>query len=44
MHGSQASGNSFLPHVLNKHVPGQCLCCVFLRRLRAHYKVLEWLL
>lgn len=40
----QASGNSFLSPVADKHVSGQCLCSVFLRRLCFHYKVLEWLL
>lgn len=44
MHESQASGNSFMLPVLDKHVLGQCLCSVFLRRRSAHYKVLEWLL
>lgn len=41
VHESQASGNSFLPPVLDKHVSGQCLCSVFLRRCCVHYKVLE---
>lgn len=44
VHESQASGNSFLPPVPHKHVSGQCLCIVFLRRCCVHYKVLEWLL
>lgn len=44
VHESQASGNSFLPSVADKHVSGQCLCDVVLRRRCIHYKVLEWLL
>lgn len=44
VHESQAPGNSSLPPVLDKHVSGQCLCSVFLRRCGIHYKVLEWLL
>lgn len=44
VHESQASGNSFLPPVPDKHVSGQCLCSVFLGRRCVHYKVLEWLL
>lgn len=35
---SQASGNSFLSPVADKHVSGQRLC---LRSRRVHYKVLE---
>lgn len=41
VHGSQASGNSFLTPAADERVSGQCLC---LRRRRFHYKVLEQLL